>query len=57
MEANKNKIKSSMSVFKLYKITLRIENFKIGILKKKMRGQIVPNRPEYYIGTCSKDTQ
>ena len=38
MEANKNKIKSSMSVFKLYKITLRIENFKIGILKKKNEG-------------------
>ena len=35
MEVNKNKIKWSMSVFKLYKITLSIENSKIGILTKK----------------------
>ena len=36
MEVNENKIKWSMSVFKLHKITHSIEKFKIGILKKKM---------------------
>ena len=42
MEVNENKIKWSMSVFKLHKITHSIEKFKIGILKKKMRGQMCP---------------
>ena len=57
MEVNENKIKWSMSVFKLHKITHSIEMFKIGILKKKNEGANVPNSPAYYIGTCSKDTQ
>ena len=56
MEVNENKIKWSMSVFKLHKITHSIEKFKIGILKKKWGGKCA-QQAAYYIGTCSKDTQ
>ena len=57
MEVNKNKIKWSMSVFKLYKITLSIENSKRGILTKKKLGCKCDQQASIlYWNHCSKDT-